>query len=368
MKKNLRYLILIVFAFTSTIAFCQKIDSTQKFLRKKNLFGIPLVFFTPETGWGGGVAGGMTFLLPKEPDDGRRSQIQLAFSYTERNQILAYFPFTSYWNNSINQAYGELGYFDFSDLFYPIGNQFDEKEQATFEEEYRFTYPRIRLNYLRRIDNKNYLGVRYWFDNLTITETEENQLLSRGDILGSEGGIITGAGLIYQLDTRDNINYATKGQYFETVLYLSDGILGSEFNHRKIYLDYRKFWSKNKHIFALNGYSRLTFGNVPFDELSLLGGAKRMRGYYEGFYRDKLMGVVQGEYRFPIYWRFSGVAFTSFGMVTDKFSNIESEYIRPSGGVGLRFMLVPKDNLNIRIDYGFGRNTSGFYLTVGEAF
>ena len=80
------------------------------------------------------------------------------------------------------------------------------------------------------------------------------------------------------------------------------------------------------------------------------------------------MGVVQAEYRFPIYWRFSGVAFTSFGMVTDRFSNVKSDYIRPTGGFGLRFLLVPKDNLNIRIDYGFGNNTNEFYLTVGEAF
>jgi len=374
LKYILRLSILGVILFTSSISFgqnddsTQKIDTTQKFIRNPNLFGLPLVFFTPETGWGGGVAGGFTFLLPNEPEDGRRSNVQLAFSYTERNQILVFLPFKTYWNKSVDQFYGELGYFDFSDLFYPVGNEHDEKVQESFEEEYRFTYPRIRLNYLRRVDKKNYVGLRWWFDDLSITETEEGGILDEGNLLGSDGGFVTGAGLLYQFDTRDDINYTKEGTFFEMVLYMSDAIIGSDFNHRKIYLDYRKFWSKNKHVFAFNGYSRLTFGNVPFDELSLLGGAKRMRGYYEGFYRDKLMGVVQGEYRFPLYKRFSGVAFTSFGMVTDKFSNIESEYIRPSGGVGLRFLLAPKDNLNIRVDYGIGRNTSGFYLTVGEAF
>ena len=53
-----------------------------QFFNEKKFIGLPLVFRTPETGWGGGVAGGLTFRLPKEPKDGRRSQVQLSFAYT----------------------------------------------------------------------------------------------------------------------------------------------------------------------------------------------------------------------------------------------------------------------------------------------
>ena len=35
-------------------------------------------------------------------------------------------------------------------------------------------------------------------------------------------------------------------------------------------------------------------------------------------------------------------------------------------GVGLRFEF--KHNVNVRIDYGFGRHTSGLVFAVGEAF
>ena len=39
-----------------------------------------------------------------------------------------------------------------------------------------------------------------------------------------------------------------------------------------------------------------------------------------------------------------------------------------AGGVGLRFALKDDDRLNIRIDRGWGRGTSGTYFTIGEAF
>ena len=367
MKFQKYYLLILVF-FSFNALFAQKSDST-KLIRDSKLFGLPLVFFTPETGWGGGVAGGFSFLMHGEPETGRRSQIQFDFAYTQRNQLLLFFPFKLYWNNSVDQAYGEIGFFNFSDRFYPIGNEFDEAEQQEREETYRYNYPRIRLNYLKRVNKKNYFGLRYWFDDLAITETEAGGILAEENLSGSRGGIITGFGLIYQFDTRDHINYPTKGTFFEAVVWASEKWMGSDFRHQRVYLDYRRYITlKGKHILALNGYVRLNYGDVPFDDLALFGGSKRMRGYFEGFYRDNHMIVAQAEYRFTIHKRFSGVAFTSFGEVIDKLSNLNTEYIRPSAGVGLRFKLIPKDKLNLRVDFGVGRNTSGFYLTVNEAF
>ncbi|WP_158609878.1 hypothetical protein [Klebsiella quasipneumoniae] len=38
----------------------------------------------------------------------------------------------------------------------------------------------------------------------------------------------------------------------------------------------------------------------------------------------------------------------------------------PSGGVGYRFEFKPR--VNVRLDYGIGKGSSGFYFQVGEAF
>ncbi len=38
----------------------------------------------------------------------------------------------------------------------------------------------------------------------------------------------------------------------------------------------------------------------------------------------------------------------------------------PSAGVGYRFEFKPR--VNVRLDYGIGKGSSGFYFRVGEAF
>ena len=341
----------------------------KKLIREAKWFALPLVFRTPETGWGGGAAVNFSFLLPKEETEGRRSQLQASFAYTELKQILVFFPFKFYWNRSENQIFGELGYYDYSDFLYPIGNQFDEERQKSFEEDYRYTYPRLRVNYLKKISKKSYLGGRYWFDDWEITEFEKGKILDTLGLSGSRGGIITGLGLVYQLDTRDNINLSSKGSFFEAVFHVSHSILGSNYDYEKVDLDYRHFWGLgHNQVLGVNGFGSLTFDDVPFSELALLGGQRLMRGYYRGFYSDRDMAIVQAEYRFPVYWRFSGVAFTGFGLVGHQWADIRADNVRPSVGFGLRVLLLKKDKINLRIDYGIGKKSSGFYLTVGEAF
>jgi len=43
--------------------------------------------------------------------------------------------------------------------------------------------------------------------------------------------------------------------------------------------------------------------------------------------------------------------------------------IRPNYGIGLRFLMDKKDNINLRLDYVIGsQNNSGFYVSFGESF
>ena len=49
-----------------------------------------------------------------------------------------------------------------------------------------------------------------------------------------------------------------------------------------------------------------TSGDVPFYDLALLGGEDRMRGYYKGALRDKVLFDTQVEYRMPV-WNIFGI-------------------------------------------------------------
>jgi hypothetical protein len=93
-----------------------------------------------------------------------------------------------------------------------------------------------------------------------------------------------------------------------------------------------------------------------------------MRGFYEGRYRDHDLVVVQAEHRLPLWRRFGWAGFAGLGDVASKISQFRSRDVKASAGFGLRYMLIPEEKMNLRLDFGFGKNTSGFYVTITEAF
>jgi outer membrane protein assembly factor BamA len=95
-----------------------------------------------------------------------------------------------------------------------------------------------------------------------------------------------------------------------------------------------------------------------------LGGSGTMRGYLENRFRGQKYYAQQTELRFPIWKLFSGAAFLGFGDATDSsFTNAKMAY-----GGGIRIGLPPDYVSKVRIDVGFGRDSSGVYADFGQAF
>jgi len=103
--------------------------------------------------------------------------------------------------------------------------------------------------------------------------------------------------------------------------------------------------------------------------MGLLGGAASMRGYYLGRYRDKDMITLQAEYRWvPVLWRLGLAAFAGLSDVAPTLGGFDLGNFKYSYGLGLRFVIDPKQRLHLRLDFGFGKNSSGIYFTAAEAF
>ena len=62
------------------------------------------------------------------------------------------------------------------------------------------------------------------------------------------------------------------------------------------------------------------------------------------------------------------MAFAGVGGVAPALSQFAVNTTRATYGFGLRYLFDPIEKLNIRIDFGFGKNTSGLYITANEAF
>lgn len=327
---------------------------------------LPLVFSTPETSWGFGGATNVTFRFKGEPKTTRPSQFQLGFAYTLNKQLLSYLPFQLFLKEEKYKVYGELGYYRYVYFYYGNGNNTLKADREVFN----VNYPRIRLNGLYGINKKWFVGLRYWLDDYDIVEVEEGGILDTDNsIVGRTGGLLSGGGLVVNYDTRDHLFTPRTGMLAELVLFGNQKFLGSDFNFQKIYLDIAAYFPVGKNsTLAAQVYSELTAGEVPFNQLSLLGGTKRMRGYLEGRFRDKQYLTSQVEYRFPLFWRLGMTAFMTTGRVGPTVGDLFEADWYYTYGLGLRIMLDTEARVNLRVDVGFGEDTSGFYLTFGEAF
>ena len=357
------------FAF-SIFLFSFSVNATAqkhnvKVLKKNKFSDFPVAYYAPETKLAVGVFGAYTFYNKNDSNQKYPSQIQIGAAYTFNKQLLIYFPFRIYTKHSNFTAYGEAGYYKYSYFFYGIGNN----QANDYKELFKVNFPRIRINLLKKLTPNLYAGVRYWLEDYKINETEPGKQLSSGAITGIKNNFISGIGPVFNFDSRDNIFYPSKGLFIDAGVQLYGSGTGSNYRYNRYTADASFFLSnKRKNVYAFNLFGDFLAGDeIPFNQLALIGGNKKIRGYYEGRYRDKNLIALAGEFRFQIYKRFGAVTFANAGAVNDRLKNIFTQ-IRTSIGVGARYALNKSEKLNIRLDAAFGKNSSGLYFTIGEAF
>lgn len=181
-----------------------------------------------------------------------------------------------------------------------------------------------------------------------------------------------------QYDTRDVTFNASRGVFLKIEAKWYPKFLGNtgrSFGRATLTFDwYLKLWKGA--ILAYDFYSDMIAGTPSWHMYAKLGGMERMRGYYEGRYRDKHMVETQFELRQKIYRRHGIVGWIGGGQVwgTEQFGWNRNLY---TFGCGYRFEF--KNRMNIRLDYGWGvfgnqnlpwdrKRSSAFLFTASEAF
>ncbi len=336
------------------------IPSKKRYL----ISGLPIVFYTPETRFGFGAAGIFIFNFKKDSAMAPKSSINLGFTYTQNNQVLFYLPYTLFIKNRSYQFYGELAYSKYNYNFYGVGNE----QAANYVERYGIEFPRLRVTALKKVIRGFYAGLRYAYDKISLHDLKENGQLIQNSIVGSKGGVVSGLGAVLLADTRDNIFYPSKGFWAEFVSYRDDERTGSSFNYTRLALDVSKYFSYKKNILALNAYSLYSDTDIPFFQMGVLGGQKKMRGFYEGRYRDNNLMMFQAEYRRHLFWLLGITAFADVGQVASRYDSFNSKNWRYTYGAGLRLLIDKAQKINLRVDVAVGNKKILSYFTIGEAF
>jgi outer membrane protein assembly factor BamA len=175
-----------------------------------------------------------------------------------------------------------------------------------------------------------------------------------------------------EYDTRDLRNAATQGLFLRGRFSLFDEGAGSDYAFRWYEAEARCFWGVERLGRRWTCANRLLLsgrdGAPPFWGMGELGGSAVLRGEPEGRARGRWLVAYQEEIRIPLWWRLVGAVFVDVGDVGFTMGDFSFDKAMLTGGGGLRLDLIKDGEARVRLDYGRGKDSQGFYLVFGEAF
>lgn len=233
--------------------------------------------------------------------------------------------------------------------------------------ENKSSYHQIRAsfkpNYLFRLAPSFYLGPELRFQH------SHSFKVRRPDYLEGQQYDITstGLGIAVQYDSRDFALNAYRGNFIRIEQLFFPKFMNTYwFNSTELTIrSYRQAWRGG--VLAMDLHGLFNYGGpVPWTMLSLVGGNGRMRGYYEGRYRDRNILEGQVELRQHLFGRFGCVVWAGAANVFHDRRHIYMNEVLPSVGTGVRWEF--KRRVNIRLDFGLTKNKPGFEFSINEAF
>lgn len=341
-------------------------DTTKK--RKISFLALPEISYGERDGVGLGATARMyindfrprpTESLPK-----RQSYIDLSGDFTFKGNLSLSIRPTLYLLRDRMLIRGYFGLGHYPSTFRVNGPRSGENEK----EDYDKNLTRMRVATYWRWLKHVYVGVGYHYYDYGVSDKVPGGILEQGTVTGSNGAKISGLSLHYLHDTRDHQFVPLKGLFTQVDAYFNGRCLGSSEDYTKYIVDLRYYLPVGRaQLIALNFYSQISVGDVPFQDMAELSDGVHSRGYGTGRYTDKNMVSLQAEYRY-YFGRFGLSAFVSTGNVGDTALKA-LKMDKPTFGGGLRFKPFRHQRMYFRADAGF--NTHGqvqFYLGIDELF
>lgn len=347
-------------------------DTTSRSQTVKGVIPAPVVYYTPNTEFAVGV-NFIGYLKLKSKTDTtytRLSTARLFADYTWNKQTHQWLYWNIFTRDESFLLRGELRHRIYRDSFYGIGNVSQDENEEIFW----YNYVSARIAGLKSLGRNVFFGPdfqleHYYNIKLDSLDAQRDSQLRANQIPGYKGGINSGFGAIFLIDSRDNVAFPSRGYYLELSAYHFGKAFGGDFdynNYNLVLSSYHEF--RKGHVLGTNTVMNFNNGEVPVQRLATSGGERILRSYARNrFFDDHFVGT-QAEYRFPLIWKFGMVAFVGVGDVFDKPSDISFSTLKYSVGTGFRYSILPQEKLNSRLDIGYGREGFAVFVGIGEAF
>lgn len=351
-----------IIAYVEKTAFQYLESSNTKSSLKKgfdfSIMGSP--YYSNEAKVGVGLIGSGLYRVKGTGDNMDPSSVSLysdittvgAYSFGVKGTT--YFPEMRYWINS------NISFSNTPLNFWSIG--YEAGSNNTYST-YNNMEKNIEIDFFKKTGKYSSLAIVTNAKEVTGLNFSNASLLNGA----SRKATAVGAGLMLSYDSRDFIPNPYKGIYAMVANTYYSGALGSTHSFNKTDLTFRHYKKLGKSsIIAFDFDSTFNIGDVNWGMMALVGNSSQMRGYYQGRYRNKNLIDSQIEFRQKVYKRSGVVAWVGAGNSFSEFSTFRLKQTLPTYGTGYRFAL--KDRVNLRFDYGRGKDQSAFYININEAF
>jgi hypothetical protein len=326
------------------------------------------------------AAGGlMSFKTNRLDPDIQRSSITLMGGYSSTGSAMAFDKFTSFWYRDWIRFQQEGWFKNMPDNYWGVGYKAGASHaEPNNDTEYVRTWWDVSAQLTAKLGIDDlYAGLNLSF-NQTIADDVSDAMAADEDYLEyGPDNYNGGLGVVVRYDSRDVTVTAFKGLYLSVEALFYGKYLGGDNAYQSVELDYRQYIPFFFHgsTICWRIYSRMSFNEVPYGEMSMIGNPFDLRGYQWGRYRDKtiLFGIL--EYRLQIgrIKKIEGksplsphgvVVWTGFGSLGETYADM-TDWL-PNVGMGYRLELQPR--MNVRVDWGFGNDSQAFYVNFLEAF
>jgi hypothetical protein len=171
----------------------------------------------------------------------------------------------------------------------------------------------------------------------------------------------------FQYDTRNNEFYPTTGALIDGTISIARESYGSDDDFEKYKLEFNSYHEQLEDgTLAVRAAAQHTAGDAPFFVFPAFGSESDLRGYEPGSYRDRFLFATQAEYRHRFTPRMGAVGFAGVGTVDEDLGHWGPTLW--SVGAGFRWLIAPKNDMNLRVDVARGRDDTQYYVSIGEAF
>ena len=197
------------------------------------------------------------------------------------------------------------------------------------------------------------------------------------DIPGEDGSFVWAHRLALTYDTRNSLVMPTQGRFGQVFVAVADEAIGSKASFVRYGLEGRWLWPHlgERLVLAVRGLvDRVDGPNIPFFELSELGGDETLRGFGDNRFLDEGRVLVNAEERFKVFQLNYGnvrtdielAVFTDVGRVFHNFSDLGSGKIQAVIGGGIRFLAASQ--IVAKIDVGVGSEGVAIFTGLDYPF